>query len=167
MKPFDKRFFKKILINISCKLGRFPDFRLKIYAMKSINPDILNPLRNAAMQAASHAYCKYSDFPVGAALMTKAGKIYAGCNVENISYGLTNCAERTAIFSAIADGVKQGEIQAMVFFMPGNKLYTPCGACRQVMAEFMEPESTVVATCSKEETKTWQLADLLPEGFQF
>ncbi|MCC5815625.1 MAG: cytidine deaminase [Leptospira sp.] len=135
--------------------------------MKSTDPELINPLRNAAMQAASHAYCKYSEFSVGAALVSDAGKIYAGCNVENISYGLTNCAERTAIFSAVADGVKPGEIRTLVFYMPGNKLYTPCGACRQVMAEFMEPESIVIATCDTEETKTWKLSDLLPEGFQF
>lgn len=135
--------------------------------MKPISNESLQKLLDSAKLSAQHAYCTYSNFPVGAAVITKENQIFSGCNVENISYGLTNCAERTAIFSAVNAGVKPGEIQAILLYMPGNKLYTPCGACRQVMAEFISSDSVVYATCDSDEKKTWMMGDLLPEGFSF
>src|SRR5271169_5350356 len=89
----------------------------------------------AARQAASHAYCPYSRFHVGAAILTGRGGIFAGCNVENASYGLTICAERNAIFQAVA---RQGatKIRAVLVYTPTKKPTAPCGACRQVINEF-------------------------------
>jgi len=86
------------------------------------------------MQAARRAYCPYSHFPVGAAILTTDGKIYSGCNVENASYGLTICAERNAIFQAVASGSKQ--IAAVMVYTPTANPSAPCGACRQVINEF-------------------------------
>lgn len=87
-----------------------------------------------AMEAKEYAYVPYSKFRVGAALKTKSGKIFTGCNVENASYGLTNCAERTAIFKAISEGHRDFESIAVVTDI--QDFASPCGACRQVMAEF-------------------------------
>ncbi|MBU2712883.1 cytidine deaminase [Zooshikella harenae] len=135
--------------------------------MNEISHDTLMAMKAAAKQAAANAYCIYSDFPVGAALLTKAGQIIPGCNVENISFGLTNCAERTAIFSAVAQGLKKEDLVGLLIYMPGNKLYSPCGACRQVMAEFLSESAPVYAACDKEETTLWQMNELLPASFNF
>lgn len=89
-------------------------------------------LARKAIAAREHAYAPYSKYAVGAALFASNGKIYVGCNVENASYGLTNCAERTAIFSMVADGCQQIEAIAIATENSGS----PCGACRQVIAEF-------------------------------
>jgi cytidine deaminase len=94
----------------------------------------LEKLINEAKTAMEAAYVPYSNFPVGAALITNAGKIYKGCNVENASYGLTCCAERVAIFKAVADGSK--DIKALAVIANTDQPCSPCGACRQVMTEF-------------------------------
>lgn len=88
----------------------------------------------AAQFAREKAYVPYSSFKVGAALLTKGGKIYTGCNVENASYGLSNCAERTAIFKAVSEG--ESEFAAMAIVADTKEPVAPCGACRQVLAEF-------------------------------
>src|SRR6516165_2630907 len=87
----------------------------------------------AAREAALRAYCPYSRFPVGAAVLTDRGEIYSGCNVENASYGLTVCAERNAVFQAVARGSGPLRIQALLVYRPTEKPSTPCGACRQVL----------------------------------
>ena len=96
-------------------------------------------LIKAAMEAKEHAYAPYSHFRVGAALLTKSGKVYQGCNIENAGYSPTNCAERTAFFKAVYEGER--EFAAIAINGDGDDYLYPCGVCRQVMAEFCEPET--------------------------
>ncbi|OJF90952.1 cytidine deaminase [Alkalibacterium sp. 20] len=112
----------------------------------------------------SKAYVPYSDFPVGAALHTKDGKTYTGCNIENASYGLSNCAERTAIFKAVSEGDK--EFDYLVVTGGTDEPISPCGACRQVMVEFCEPDMKVLLTNKKGKIKETTVAELLPGAFQ-
>ncbi|MFO8068675.1 MAG: cytidine deaminase [Alkalibacterium sp.] len=112
----------------------------------------------------SKAYVPYSKFPVGAALHTKDGKTYTGCNIENASYGLSNCAERTAIFKAVSEGDK--EFDYLVVTGGTEEPISPCGACRQVMVEFCEPDMKVLLTNKKGKIKETTVAELLPGAFQ-
>lgn len=128
-------------------------------------PSAFMPLYNVAKQAASRAYVPYSRFPVGAALKLKDGSLISGCNVENASYGLCNCAERTAIFSAIAQGKQATEFDSLLIYMPGETLYSPCGACRQVIVEFFAPDAEIMATCDSESCQSWRVDELLPGAF--
>src|SRR4051794_37115307 len=96
--------------------------------------DAVQRMLNAARAAMEKAYCEYSQFAVGAAVLTESGKIFVGCNVENASYGLTMCAERNAIFQAIAQGHR--DLKAVVVVTPTETPTPPCGACRQVINEF-------------------------------
>lgn len=112
----------------------------------------------------SKAYVPYSKFPVGAALHTKDGKTYTGCNIENASYGLSNCAERTAIFKAVSEGEK--EFDYLVITGGTDEPISPCGACRQVMVEFCEPDMKVLLTNKKGKLKETTVAELLPGAFQ-
>lgn len=114
-----------------------------------------------AKNATAHAYAPYSQFYVGAALLTTDGKLYTGCNIENASYGATNCAERTAIFKAISEGERSFEKIAVVA-KNGSTAY-PCGMCLQVMSEFM-PEVTILLE-EKGHIVSYQLKELLPKGF--
>src|SRR5260370_1672204 len=100
--------------------------------LKELTHDEQESLLNSARQALQRAYARYSNFRVGAAVLTEQGEIFTGCNVENISYGLTICAERAAIFSAIASGCR--DFDCLVIATSGG--VSPCGACRQVLAEF-------------------------------
>src|SRR4051794_18230299 len=108
----------------------------------SVTPAALGRLEKAARAAVKSCYAPYSKFRVGAAVLGGSGKIYAGCNVENASYGLCNCAERTAIFTAVAAGERA--IRAVAVFTPTPGLTMPCGACRQVINEF-GPEAQVIS----------------------
>jgi cytidine deaminase len=119
-------------------------------------------LEKTARAAANAAYAPYSKFRVGAAVLTAKGKIYAGCNVENASYGLCNCAERTAIFTAAAAGERA--IQAVVVYTPTPAPTMPCGACRQVINEF-GPKSVIVSVCDSKMRLERTLSQLLPEAF--
>src|SRR5262249_9856088 len=121
-------------------------------------------LLRAARRAVERAYAPYSQFRVGAALLTSKGKIVTGCNVENASYGLTNCAERTAIFSAIARSGPGLNIRAIAVVNDQGVPCSPCGACRQVIYEF-GPEATVFFQTSKG-WKESHITELLPEGFR-
>ncbi|KFZ27885.1 MULTISPECIES: cytidine deaminase [Pseudidiomarina] len=123
-------------------------------------------LQQKAQQASQKAYAPYSNFPVGAALLMKNGEVVTGCNVENVSFGLSNCAERTAIFSALAQGFQPADFQQLVVFTPGDKAYAPCGACRQVIAEFFAATATVAST-SERQLRQWTVAELLPDAFSF
>ena len=96
--------------------------------------DVDQRLLNEAKRAREFAYCRYSDFAVGAAVLASSGEIYSGCNIENASFSLTNCAERTAIFSAVAAGEKT--LLALAVVADSPEPVSPCGACRQVIAEF-------------------------------
>lgn len=106
--------------------------------------DHLREMRERAQQALSCAYAPYSGFRVGACVRTKDGRLYGGANVENASYGLSCCAERNALFAAYADGVRSEDIEALMLIGTGDGLLTPCGACRQVMAELMCPDAPVI-----------------------
>ena len=121
-------------------------------------------LVTAAKSALKHAYAPYSRFRVGAALLTTRGKVFLGCNVENASYGLTNCAERTAIFAAIAKLGPKMKIRAIAVVNGKSVACSPCGACRQVIYEF-GPQATVLFPSAKG-WKQAQIAELLPEGFR-
>lgn len=118
-----------------------------------------NELIAAASSARSLAYAPYSGFQVGAALVTKGGKIYTGCNVENVSLGLTICAERSAIATAIAEGDK--DFVAVAIVTAGKKPAIPCGACRQVLAEF-NPSIKILAATIDGKAQEFSLAELLP-----
>ncbi|OWY40415.1 cytidine deaminase [Xenophilus sp. AP218F] len=120
-------------------------------------------LEMAARLAARQAYAPYSHFTVGAAILDNKGKIHIGCNVENASYGLTNCAERTALFSARANHGLQ-EVLAVCIYTPTAKPTSPCGACRQVLNEF-GPSMRVRAICDGQETIDTTLDVLLPGAF--
>ncbi|HLW35421.1 MAG TPA: cytidine deaminase [Chthoniobacterales bacterium] len=120
-------------------------------------------LVEVAREVRAKAYAPYSEFAVGAALQTKSGDVYAGCNVENLSFGLTLCAERSAIASAIANGVR--DFVAIAIVADSKQPPLPCGACRQVMAEF-NPNLTVVSATVSGEVQEFLLADLLPHPDQ-
>jgi cytidine deaminase len=121
-------------------------------------------LIQAAREAMQHAYAPYSKFKVGAALLTANRELFSGCNVENVSYGLTNCAERTAIFSAVAQSGPGLMIDAIAVTNDQGVACSPCGACRQVIYEF-GPEALVIF----QSASGWReipITELLPEGFR-
>lgn len=132
-----------------------------------ISKDEQEKLIAAALKASERAYAPFSKFFVGAAIVTATGQIYAGCNVENSSYGLTNCAERTAIFSAVADGADNGklDIRAVAAIHRDGLPCAPCGACRQVIFEF-GPEAIVIYRGANGEFIQTPIKGLLPEGFR-
>ena len=115
-----------------------------------------------AKEAMEHAYVPYSHFKVGAALLAKDGRVFKGCNVENASYGATNCAERTAIFKAVSEGCR--EFEAIAIVASSGDLVPPCGICRQVLVEFM-PEGKVVLDSEEKGMVTYLVRELLPYGF--
>lgn len=120
-----------------------------------------------ACEARERSYCPYSSFSVGAALLTKDGKVYTGANIENASFTPTVCAERVALFSAIHAGERDFEAIAVVGGPAGKaaeKLFTPCGVCRQVLSEFCSPDMRVIVA-SEGETLVKTLGELLPYGF--
>jgi cytidine deaminase len=116
-----------------------------------------------ARQARDRAYAPYSNFPVGAALLGRSGQVYTGCNVENAAYPLTTCAERTALTKAISEGEHEFEAIAVVTATGA----TPCGACRQILREFGEPEGNlrVIVANLEGSVCTFTIAELLPAGF--
>ncbi|MCR5503395.1 MAG: cytidine deaminase [Lachnospiraceae bacterium] len=122
-----------------------------------------------ALEVRMIAYAPYSHYTVGAALITGDGKIYQGCNVENASYGVSNCAERTAFFKAVSEGYRQFRAIAITGSPEGHlvdQYAFPCGVCRQVMMEFCDPESfLVIVAKSDSDYKVYALKELLPEGF--
>ena len=118
-----------------------------------------------ARKARLNAYTPYSSFMVGAALETRDGRIFHGCNVENASYGLTNCAERTAFFSAMAAGCKSGDFLRLAVTGDTKGPISPCGACRQVMVELGGPGLEVILTNLDREIETTTASALLPGAF--
>lgn len=114
-----------------------------------------------AIEAMKNAYVPYSHYPVGAALLTKKGNIYIGVNVENASYGMTNCAERSAVFNAVSHGER--EFVAIAVATEGKDPGSPCGSCRQVMWEFGDFD--VIITNTEGSVKRFKVSELLPEGF--
>lgn len=115
-----------------------------------------------AEQQLEYSYAPYSDFKVGAALLSKDGKVYTGCNIENASYGASNCAERTAVFKAVSEGCK--EFSAIAIVSSADILTYPCGICRQVLAQFA-PDIKIILKGKNEGIKTFTLSELLPYSF--
>lgn len=133
-----------------------------------MDKETIKTLITAAISAKEKSYSPYSNFMVGAALLCGDGRIYTGCNIENSAYSPTNCAERTAFFKAISEGerdfvaiaVSGGDLEE-------GKYCPPCGVCRQVMAEFCDPESfTIILANSAEDYQTHSLNELLPFAFK-
>ncbi|WP_352231217.1 cytidine deaminase [Peribacillus sp. SI8-4] len=122
-------------------------------------------LMESARQMKANAYVPYSKFPVGAALLLKDGTVINGVNVENVSLGATNCAERTAIFTAISNGYKKGEFQAIAVAGDTVDFLPPCSICRQVLAEFCLPDMPVYLTNEKKAILELTLKELLPYAF--
>lgn len=136
--------------------------------MTDINTDTIKNMINLAIEQIKYSYAPYSDFNVGAVLMSKTGKLYTGCNIENAAYTPTNCAERTAFFKAIS----QGEREFMGICIVGGKggkieeMTAPCGVCRQVMMEFCNPESfEIILAVNENNYKIFKLKEILPLGF--
>lgn len=126
---------------------------------------VIGQLKEHARIAAGYSYSPYSRFPVGAAVIDEAGKIYRGCNVENASFSLTQCAERSALTAAVVDGTVPGALTSLLIYTPGDTAHPPCGACRQVMHELMAADSLVVSCCDGEEIKSWTRPEYLPDPF--
>ena len=124
-------------------------------------------LIDLAMEAMTHAYAPYSGYKVGAALLTKAGKVYTGCNIENASFGPTNCAERTAFFKAVSEDERDFTAIAVVGGKDGvvTDIFPPCGVCRQVMQEFCRPDFMIYMGRGDGSYEAVQLDALLPYGF--
>lgn len=119
----------------------------------------------AAKEAYQNAYAPYSKFPVGAALKLKDGSVISGANVENASFGLTNCAERSALFAAFSKGYRREDIEAIVVVANTERPISPCGACRQVISELMPQDAQVILLSNKDEVKTYTVKQLLPYSF--
>jgi cytidine deaminase len=131
---------------------------------KMVPADVRAKLLRSARGVMKNAHAPYSKFRVGAAILLSNGKIFSGCNVENASYGMTNCAERTAIFSAVAQLGPKIEIQAVSVTNDQGVPCSPCGACRQVIYEF-GPNATIFFE-GAEGPKQAHITELLPEGFR-
>ncbi len=123
-----------------------------------------NKLIQMARKAMEQAHAPYSGYKVGAALLCADGRVFKGCNIENASYGLTNCAERTALFSAVAAGKR--DFKAMAIAASGDPAPYPCGACRQVLSEFCPPDFPIHVVTSAGEFETLPLGELLPYTFR-
>ena len=125
-------------------------------------------LIRAAFAARRFAYTPYSHFKVGAALLARSGQVFTGCNIESAAYSPTNCAERTALFKAVSEGVTEFSAIAIVGSREGevNRIVTsPCGVCRQALFEFCGPDLTVIMARSEEDYLETTLGELLPYGF--
>jgi cytidine deaminase len=136
--------------------------RERAAAPREIPPATLAAMKQGAVEAAHCAYAPYSRFAVGAAVLCDDGRIHTGANVENASFGLSICAERSAIFRAVADGARR--IEAIVVYTPTAGATPPCGACRQVLAEF-SADALIVCCSDAAADRRYRLAELLPEAF--
>lgn len=123
----------------------------------------ITELIDLAVKTSENAYVPYSHFPIGAVLVTDEGKIYTGVNIENASFGLTNCGERTAIFKAVSEGERS--FKELIIYGQTEKPVSPCGACRQVMAEFFEPDLPVTLVAKDKSTVVMTVKELLPYSF--
>ena len=126
---------------------------------------IIAKLYAPARAASDNAYSPYSGVQVGTSVLDEKGKIYSGCNVENASYGLTQCAERNALAAAINAGVKPGTIKALVVYATGFEVLAPCGACRQVMSELLAVDAVIISCQSETDFHSWSIRELLPDSF--
>ena len=117
-----------------------------------------------AFEAMKNAYAPYSNYPVGAAILTTDGKVFFGANIENASYGATNCAERSAVFSAYSNGYRKDTIEALAIVSDGKKVGAPCGICRQVLSELLNQDTPIILS-NGTETIEKTIAELLPMQF--
>ena len=131
--------------------------------MRNIHDFEVKNMLRMANEARDRAYAPYSNFRVGACLKGATGAYYLGCNIENAAYSPTNCAERTAMFKAVYEGERQFDALAIVW--DGDNPAVPCGMCRQVLAEFCDPEMPVICANRKGEYKIFAMGDLLPDAF--
>ncbi len=125
----------------------------------------IEALIEAARDVRQHAYCPYSHFPVGCALLSQDGKLFTGVNVENVSFGATNCAERSALFTAASLGYRPGFIKAIAVAGATEDFLPPCSICRQVLVEWADPETPVYLTRNDGQIKRLKLLDLAPYSF--
>jgi len=133
-----------------------------------VSEKTIKELIQSALDARSMAYCPYSHYQVGAALLTENGKVFQGGNIENASYGATNCAERTVIFKAVSEGERSFRAIAIAGGLEGQEpadYAYPCGICRQVISEFTGKDFQIIVAKSVEEYKLYTLEELLPAGF--
>ncbi|MBR6298081.1 MAG: cytidine deaminase [Candidatus Gastranaerophilales bacterium] len=128
--------------------------------------NIYEELFEKAKKASENAYCPYSKFPVGASILYESNNIYTGCNVENVSFGLTLCAERNAMAAAVSAGEKTG-IKAIAIYSPKQKECMPCGACRQWLNEFASNEELKIILEGENELTILTLKEIFPHGFKF
>ncbi len=128
----------------------------------------MNPeqLMQQALDAREHAYAPYSNFAVGACVETHDGRVFVGCNVENASYGLCNCAERTALFNAVSAGCRPGDIAQIAVVSDTDHPVSPCGACRQVMSELVAAETPVMLGNLKGARQSTTVGQLMPDAFR-
>lgn len=130
--------------------------------------ELTEKMIDLAIEQLQYSYAPYSHFKVGAALLTKDGKFYTGCNIENAAYTPTNCAERTAFFKAVSEGEREFRAICIVGGKDGvlTEYAAPCGVCRQVMMEFCNPETfQIILATGKEQYEIFTLKELLPLGF--
>ncbi len=118
-----------------------------------------------ARAASENAYAPFSGARVGASVVDQSGNVYTGCNVENSSYGLTQCAERNALATAISAGMKPGGAHVLLIYATGFEVLAPCGACRQVMSELLADDAVVISCHSETEFRSWSMKELLPNPF--
>ncbi|MBW7473701.1 cytidine deaminase [Paenibacillus oenotherae] len=128
-------------------------------------PEAWQKLLNGALEVRERAYVPYSSFKVGAALLGEDGGVHLGCNVENAAYGPTNCAERTALFRSVADGHKPGSYAAIAVIGDTPEPITPCGVCRQVLAELCAPDMPVIMGNLRGDWRVMTVSELLPGAF--
>jgi len=136
--------------------------------MEKLDEKTISTLIDKAFDMLNFSYVPYSRYTVGAALLAENGSIYTGCNIENVTFGATNCAERTAVFKAVSEGVKDFKAIAVVGG-PKKKITgfcTPCGICRQVMREFCDEDFLFILAKSRTEYKIMTMAEILPESFK-
>lgn len=136
---------------------------------RMLSREKIQELITAAIKARQRSYSPYSHYQVGAALLAGDGQVITGCNIENAAYGPSNCAERTAFFKAVSDGIRDFQAIAIVGSPEGDELTQyayPCGVCRQVMMEFCDPAAfQIIVAQSVEDYRVMTLRELLPEGF--
>ena len=121
-------------------------------------------LVNEAFKAMKNAYAPYSKYHVGACVLCKDGKIFYGANIENASYGATNCGERSAVFAAYSNGYRKNDIEAIAIVSDGERLGTSCGICRQVLSELLNPDTPIILSNGKE-TRVTNTVEMLPDSF--
>lgn len=117
-----------------------------------------------AFKAMDNAYAPYSNYHVGACILCKDGRTFYGANIENASYGATNCGERSAVFAAYSYGYRKDDIEALAIVSDGERIGTPCGICRQVLSELLNQDTPIILSNGRE-TKVKTIAELLPEQF--